>query len=603
MSKVKIIDKKSEKSIKYERELLSHLKHPFIVNMYYAFQDFENLYLVMDLLNGGDLRFHICKHRQFTESQTRFFVACIILGLEYIHSKKVLHRDIKPENLVLDDKGYVRITDFGIAKIFSNKNSNETSGTPGYMSPEVMKGQVHGKAVDYFALGVIGYELMLGRRPYIGKSRKEIKEQIMAKQAVIKQDEVPDFWSEESVDFINRLLVRKPEKRLGYKSIEELKQHPWLKHFPWKMLLEKKIEAPFVPEKKDNFDKKYCGSYDKIGVDTASRYEQYKASNNYQIIFQNFTYYPMLDGWEEEENYTTNPNLKTSNSRNSKNPLLEYYKKRCQSANGVNIKIINNSFYPKPNRVFSPKNVSHFNEQEININSNIISKTIKSVKRFKSNQGIGSPSLNLSHSHNRQSSSKISNCCNTNKINNVSLVSNKSFLHNGVLTPTMKDNTIMTYSSNKKDQNNGLKCHSKSKDTFTLSKVLKQIRSSSHNKQDNIRSDSKNSTNSKTITHNKSRSKNKSSSILSKPQGGIVGLAVHKVNSTNYKTINVSNKKSAVNSNTNTSDKTLNNSGSAQLIKTNKNATNSCDTTGSSSTGNNNYISVQSKKNQKSNYK
>ena len=153
MSKVKVIDKKSEKSIKYERELLSRLKHPFIVNMYYAFQDYDNLYLVMDLLNGGDLRYHICRKRKFSEEQTRFFISCIVLALEYIHSKSVIHRDIKPENLVLDDNGYIRITDFGIAKVFSNRNASETSGTPGYMSPEVMKGQNHTHAVDYFEIG------------------------------------------------------------------------------------------------------------------------------------------------------------------------------------------------------------------------------------------------------------------------------------------------------------------------------------------------------------------------------------------------------------------------------------------------------------------
>ena len=92
-----------------------------------------------------------------------FIIACIVLGLEYIHSKSIIHRDIKPENLILDDKGYVRITDFGISKFFSTKNSHETSGTPGYMSPEVMRGQNHTAAVDFFALGVIGYEFMLGR--------------------------------------------------------------------------------------------------------------------------------------------------------------------------------------------------------------------------------------------------------------------------------------------------------------------------------------------------------------------------------------------------------------------------------------------------------
>ena len=112
MSKVKIIDRRSEKSIKAEREFLSQLRHPFIVNMNCAFQDFENLYLVMDLLTGGDLRYHICKIRRFSENKTKFFIACLILGLEYIHSNNIIHRDIKPENLVLDDRGYLRITDF-----------------------------------------------------------------------------------------------------------------------------------------------------------------------------------------------------------------------------------------------------------------------------------------------------------------------------------------------------------------------------------------------------------------------------------------------------------------------------------------------------------
>src|SRR5690349_12956181 len=105
-----------------------------------------------------------------------FFIACMILGLEYIHSNKIIHRDIKPENLVLDDKGYLRITDFGVAKVFSKDNSSETSGTPGYMAPEVMCAQNHSYPVDYFAVGVIGFEFMFGVRPYLAKSRKEIKD-------------------------------------------------------------------------------------------------------------------------------------------------------------------------------------------------------------------------------------------------------------------------------------------------------------------------------------------------------------------------------------------------------------------------------------------
>jgi len=182
MSKTKIIDKKSEKSVKSERELLSHIHHPFIINMHFSFQDSENLYLVMDHLTGGDLRYHICKKRKFSQMQSQFFISCIILGLEYLHNNNIIHRDIKPENLVLDYKGYCHITDFGIAKIQKENNSKETSGTPGYMSPEVLCAQNHTVVVDYFAIGVMCYEFMKGYRPYLGKGRKEIKEKVMAKQ-------------------------------------------------------------------------------------------------------------------------------------------------------------------------------------------------------------------------------------------------------------------------------------------------------------------------------------------------------------------------------------------------------------------------------------
>ena len=126
MSKAKIIDKKSvdsvlgEKnllsSVLGEKNLLSQLHHSFIVNMVYSFQDLDYLYLVMDLLPGGNLRYHICLKRCFSEKQNKFLIGCILVGLQYIHSQCILHRDIKPENLVFDSNGYLRITDFGIAK-------------------------------------------------------------------------------------------------------------------------------------------------------------------------------------------------------------------------------------------------------------------------------------------------------------------------------------------------------------------------------------------------------------------------------------------------------------------------------------------------------
>ncbi len=130
----------------------------------------------------------------------------MINGLEYIHSNKIIHRDIKPENLVLDDRGYLHITDFGVAKLNQKDNSNETSGTPGYMAPEVMFNQNHSFFVDYYAIGVIVYEFMLGYRPYIGKNRKEIKDMIVTKQAMIKSNEIPPFWSDKAADLANNVI-------------------------------------------------------------------------------------------------------------------------------------------------------------------------------------------------------------------------------------------------------------------------------------------------------------------------------------------------------------------------------------------------------------
>lgn len=137
---------------------------------------------------------------------TEFFIACMLLCLEYLHKNCILHRDIKPENLVFDSQGYLRVTDLGIARVWNPDNAKDTSGTPGYMAPEVMCRQKHGVSVDYFAMGVIAYECMFGRRPYQGKDRKEIRDNILSSQVQIRKDHIPNGWSIQAADFINRLI-------------------------------------------------------------------------------------------------------------------------------------------------------------------------------------------------------------------------------------------------------------------------------------------------------------------------------------------------------------------------------------------------------------
>jgi serine/threonine protein kinase len=254
MNKALVLSKHSVSSVLNERKLLAVLKHPFIVNMQYAFQDREYLYLVMDLMTGGDLRYHINRLGTLTEAHTKFIVACTLTGLEYLHINNVLHRDIKPENLIIDSKGYVRITDFGIARLMKPNNAGETSGTPGYMAPEVICHQNHTIAVDYFALGVLVYECMMGRRPYVGKSRAEIRDAIIAKQVQLRKQDIPEGWSLAAADFVNKLLQRKHTNRLGFNGPHEVRNHAWLRDVDWQKIFKKGVEPPFKPEGMENYD-------------------------------------------------------------------------------------------------------------------------------------------------------------------------------------------------------------------------------------------------------------------------------------------------------------------------------------------------------------
>jgi len=364
MSKTKIIDKKSENSINGEREFLSFLHHPFIVNMHFAFQDNDNLYLVMDLLTGGDLRYHCSRYRSFSEEQTRFFLACIIHSLSYIHKNNVIHRDIKPENLVLDDKGYVCITDFGVAKKNMKDNSSETSGTPGYMCPEVMNGKNHSFPADYFSIGVIGYEFMMGKRPYRGRGRKEIKEQMMNYQARITEEEMKDGWSIECVQFINALLERKEKRRLGYKEgVKELKQHPWMKYYPWKDLAKKNLPAPFIPENMDNFDKKYCESVDEISDETQLRYDEIILCTHYNTAFSDF-YFDKNEAQRKEYEY------EETEDNESQSEIDEEKKKN-------NIKKESDNIIKKREKILAIDNSEKDNKKEADTKNEIVQELIK----------------------------------------------------------------------------------------------------------------------------------------------------------------------------------------------------------------------------------
>ena len=292
MSKCKLIEQNYYQEVIEEQILTSKLDHPFLSTLVFSFQDNNYLYMIHDIMSGGDLRYWYMQKKTFIEKECKFFAACIILGLEYLHSNKIIHRDLKPENILIGKSGYIKISDFGIAKLLDNEQEEEiidVSGSPGYMSPETIFKEKHSYVSDFFSLGVICYEMMMKKRPYIGKNRQEIKDKMSKEQAKIKKEEIPKGWSPEIADFINKLLIKDPKNRLGYKGLSELKFHPWLRYYDWKLTYLKREKAPFVPPKR------IISSEENV-VETrkdsnSKKYMKIKQSELYQTAFVNFQYF------------------------------------------------------------------------------------------------------------------------------------------------------------------------------------------------------------------------------------------------------------------------------------------------------------------------
>ena len=331
MSKAKISLKKSIKSVANERKFLEKFQFNLLCNMYYAFQDDDTLYIIMDYLSGGDLRYMICRRNFFTEEETKFIAACITLNLNYIHDKNVIHRDIKPENLVFGANGYLHLTDFGIALEYHRGENGvrSASGTPGYMAPEAITNKRQEFSVDYFALGVIVYELMLGERPYQGKNRKEIKEQMMNLEIKLDKDDLPEDWKDENIiDFINKLLERKKKKRLGYKTDLEVKNHPYFNNISFDLIENMKFESPFIFDTEDNFDDSYAQMQENDSIYEGNK-EIFIDEVNESNMFKDF-YYNIEDILiqnnqiaEGKENKTkTDLTSKTNNKKNGEDTSI-----------------------------------------------------------------------------------------------------------------------------------------------------------------------------------------------------------------------------------------------------------------------------------------
>ncbi|CAG9323466.1 unnamed protein product [Blepharisma stoltei] len=228
-----------------ERWILENIKHPYIVKLYYAFQNSQKLYLLVDFCPGGELFFHLSRAKRFDENRARFYAACIVLALDHLHKQNIVYRDLKPENVLLDADGFIKLTDFGLSKDMSNNCLTKTfCGTPEYLAPETLTKQGHSFEVDWWSLGCMIYEMLIGLPPFYTKRRTDIYRKILSEEI-----KYPASLPEEASDLLRRLLVKDPKKRMGSSPLgaEEIKIHPWFSSIDWDLLEIKQVSPPFVP--------------------------------------------------------------------------------------------------------------------------------------------------------------------------------------------------------------------------------------------------------------------------------------------------------------------------------------------------------------------
>jgi len=249
LRKEAIIARKQVAHTKAEKSILQKIQHPFIVRLHYAFQTKDKLYMILDFINGGELFFHLKKEGRFTEARVKFYAAQITCAIAHLHSLGIVYRDLKPENILLDSNGNVTITDFGLSKeIKQDEGTHTFCGTPEYLAPEVLKGQGHGMAVDWWSLGTLIYEMLTGLPPFYSQNIN-----IMYQKILNGELRFPSYVSPDGQSLLEGLLTRDVDRRLGSgpDGSNNVKKHSFFKDIDFDKMERKELDAPFKPRVKD----------------------------------------------------------------------------------------------------------------------------------------------------------------------------------------------------------------------------------------------------------------------------------------------------------------------------------------------------------------
>ncbi|EPQ30243.1 uncharacterized protein PFL1_02359 [Pseudozyma flocculosa PF-1] len=260
LSKSEVVRLKQVEHTNSERAILHKVRHPFLVNLITTFQDSKNCYMLMDYVIGGEVFSYLRRAGRFSVDVTRFYISTIVLAIEYLHDRNIIYRDLKPENLLLDDQGYTKITDFGFAKEVEDRTWT-LCGTPEYLAPEIIQSKGHGKAVDWWALGILLFEMLAGYPPFYDNQPFGVYEKILQGNIVF-----PAHIDEVSRDLIRSLLTADRTRRLGNLrgGAQDVKNHFWFHGVDWDQLAARNIRPPIVPFNTQAGDTSNFSKYERV---------------------------------------------------------------------------------------------------------------------------------------------------------------------------------------------------------------------------------------------------------------------------------------------------------------------------------------------------
>ncbi|ETO33317.1 hypothetical protein RFI_03789, partial [Reticulomyxa filosa] len=275
IKKFQVVELDLSKHIVSEKKVMDMMHNKFLVNLHATYKDKLRVYFLLDVCLGGELFTILRQKRYFNEPTSKFYAACVIEAFDYMHSMDIIYRDLKPENLVLDSDGYLKVTDFGFAKVCPDKLrffffiyydflykyiTYTLCGTPDYLCPEIVTGQGHGKGVDWWTLGILIYEMLASFPPFVADDPVDTYRKIVAGKI-----RFPQYFSQEARDLIRALLQNKPNRRLACLrgGAENIRTHAWYKGFKWDQLREGKITAPIINKVRDHLD---CSNFAEVEV-------------------------------------------------------------------------------------------------------------------------------------------------------------------------------------------------------------------------------------------------------------------------------------------------------------------------------------------------